>query len=416
MQDEDPIVDATIVGEDTPAPPPSQAAPGVELVAPRAVGSTDLIVAATAREKVEIAAEMATTLDDVIKRQGMRTKVGTSKVVGPDGRESWQDRYHVNVEGWQTLATFLGLAVVPCWSRRVNDPQTGMPERTTYTAKVKRYYPKKDGGGLREETTYDVDGFSWESRVEVFKDGVLIAAGEAMCSRTEHTWHDRDDYALRGMAQTRATSRAIAGAARWIVTLAGYSATPAEEYGAHEAPTGPPAPAGPAYGPDAGDDVVAKLRRAMAWVLGTDPLDPVVADVLGRIEKKAGGYLPWIAYVSIGELLRALKDKAPAARAADDASPRSPTPEPSPGPNEDPAPPPEPEPDTTPPPDEDLDPPGSRWDPGLTDAIKAEKTKTGKLKVLRGAGCVCDDPLKAHPPAADPASSNDACPVHGIPF
>ena len=195
---------------------------------PRSAGSTELI-GGTPAERVGIATHMATALDDVIKRQGMRTKVGKAKVVQADGSEAWVDRYHVNVEGWQTLAAFLGLAVVPVWSRRVMDPVTGKPERVTYTVHETSYPKGKGDGKPFVERDYEIDGYSWEARVECYKDGALLGAGEAMCSRSEGTWKERDDYAVRGMAQTRATSRAIAGAARWIVTLAGYSGTPAEE-------------------------------------------------------------------------------------------------------------------------------------------------------------------------------------------
>ena len=45
----------------------------------------------------------------------------------------------------------------------------------------------------------------------------------------EKTWAGRDDYALRSMAQTRATSKAMRQPLGFIITLAGFDATPAEE-------------------------------------------------------------------------------------------------------------------------------------------------------------------------------------------
>lgn len=134
--------------------------------------------------------------------------------------------------------------------------------------------------------------------VEVFKDGALIAAGDGMCSRTEETWRDRDDYALRGMAQTRATSRAIAGAAKWIVALAGYSTTPAEEYGAHEAPQGEPVEAGPEFGVaitpgqrertmDAIIALVELDREAVGSVTAREAAKDAARAIIGR-----AGYLP----------------------------------------------------------------------------------------------------------------------------
>lgn len=292
------VVDAVVVE------PPPEPHHGTE-IAHRTFGSTELIVAATAAEKVAIATEIATALDHVIKAQGMRTKVGNARVTRPDGSTAWEDKYHVNVEAWQTLATFLGLAVVPCPSRRVIDPATGQPERVQYTI-TKHIYARgtkgadiKSGRAVVERTeTAEVDGYSWECRVEVFKDGALIASGDGMCSRTEQTWRDRDDFALRGMAQTRGTSRAIAGAAKWIVALAGYATTPAEEYGAHEAPTGPPAEAGPAYGPPVPADRRQAALAEICNLLDGGSEDPAElraeAIALAREIAKAAGYVPRI--------------------------------------------------------------------------------------------------------------------------
>jgi hypothetical protein len=72
----------------------------------------------------------------------------------------------------------------------------------------------------------------WEARVEARTlAGDLVGAAEAECRRDEPTWAKRADYALRSMAQTRATSRALRGPLGFIVVLAGYSATAAEEMG-----------------------------------------------------------------------------------------------------------------------------------------------------------------------------------------
>ena len=210
------------------SPPDAQVVPdaSTELVH-RAAGSTQLIAAATAADKVAIATEIATTLDQVIKGQGLRTKVGKAKVVLPDGTEEYRDKFHVDVEGWQTLATFLDIVTQVQWTRRVLD-EHGRPERVAYTVKERRTQTRGETETITERE-YQVEGFSWEAKVVAVRDGTVVGEAEAMCTRTEARWAEADDYALRSMAQTRATSRAIAAAARWIVTLAGYAGTPAEE-------------------------------------------------------------------------------------------------------------------------------------------------------------------------------------------
>jgi hypothetical protein len=99
---------------------------------------------------------------------------------------------HVRVEGWTLLGTMLGVFPVVEWTRQLPD--------------------------------------GWEARVEARTlAGQVVGAAEAECLRTESMWKSRDDYALRSMAQTRATSKALRGPLGFVVTLAGFEATPAEE-------------------------------------------------------------------------------------------------------------------------------------------------------------------------------------------
>lgn len=109
---------------------------------------------------------------------------------------------HITVEGWTTLGAMLGVTPICVWTRKTDD--------------------------------------GWEARVEARTlDGRTIGAAEAQCTRSEAMWANRDDYALRSMAQTRATSKALGSVLRFVVTLAGYSGTPAEEMprdGEHSAP------------------------------------------------------------------------------------------------------------------------------------------------------------------------------------
>ena len=74
------------------------------------------------------------------------------------------------------------------------------------------------------------EGQGWEARVEArTRDGAVVGAAEAECLRSEKTWKNRDSYALRSMAQTRATSKALRGPVGFVMTIAGFEATPEEE-------------------------------------------------------------------------------------------------------------------------------------------------------------------------------------------
>lgn len=124
------------------------------------------------------ASETATALKEVVSKQGLISKI--------NGKE------YPRCEAWTLLGTILGVFPVLNWTRPV------------------------EGG--------------WEARVEAkTKTGDVIGAAEAQCLKTERNWSNRDDFALRSMAQTRATAKCLRMPLGFIMTLAGYEATPAEE-------------------------------------------------------------------------------------------------------------------------------------------------------------------------------------------
>ncbi len=69
----------------------------------------------------------------------------------------------------------------------------------------------------------------WEARSVVTRNGEVIASAEAMCTRAEKRWSSADEYAVRSMAQTRASAKALRQAFGWVAELAGMKSTPAEE-------------------------------------------------------------------------------------------------------------------------------------------------------------------------------------------
>jgi hypothetical protein len=207
------IVDGTAEGvDDGPT--------GAALALVPSNGGRSVIRAERPEEVIEKATAIADVLKNLIEDKGLSTNVGGN-------------RKHVNVDGWQALGMMLGalggeaLHAETVWSRRVLD-ETGAMKRTQYQQHIKRYF--RGGGGIREEVTFDVDGYDWEACVEVrTAAGVVMGRAEAMCSREEETWSKRDEYAVRSMAETRAESRAYRRAVGWIVNIAGYSPTPSEE-------------------------------------------------------------------------------------------------------------------------------------------------------------------------------------------
>jgi hypothetical protein len=132
-------------------------------------------------EMVLKATEYANVLADIIIKQEL------FKVI--------QGRRYVLCEGWTTLGAMLG--VVP-----VEESCEALPEGHGYVAKV--------------------------SLIRT-SDGQVIGGASAECTKDEPTWKSRSSYALRSMSITRATGKAFRLSFSWIMKLAGFEPTPAEE-------------------------------------------------------------------------------------------------------------------------------------------------------------------------------------------
>lgn len=154
--------------------------------------------------KVEIGIERATAiankLADVIKKRDLAVPMGKKE--------------HLMVEAWLACGFMVGVSPKTEWTQEVRHPTTG-----------------------------DLEGY--KSRVQAIRmaTGAVIGAAESACHFDERVkrssdgelierWieHGRPNrHACLSMSQTRATSKALAQALRWIPVLAGYSGTPYEE-------------------------------------------------------------------------------------------------------------------------------------------------------------------------------------------
>lgn len=114
---------------------------------------------------------------------------------------------HLKFEAWQTLGRFDRTTAAVGWSKPIYDRAN------------------------------DIIGY--EARAEVFRDGEMISAAEAQCTLDEANWKNKELWQLRSMAQTRACAKALRNVLSWIVVLAGYETTPAEEMNHGQAPYKP---------------------------------------------------------------------------------------------------------------------------------------------------------------------------------
>jgi len=131
---------------------------------------------------VEKASRIATALADVIDSRNLFTMISGKK--------------HVRVEGWTVLGSMLGVFPV-----------------------------------LQECVPVDIDGVKGFEATVIAQtlDGSIVGKATAYCMRNEGRWRNADTFAVSSMAQTRATSKSLRLPLGFIMALAGYEATPAEE-------------------------------------------------------------------------------------------------------------------------------------------------------------------------------------------
>lgn len=138
-----------------------------------------VVQASSPKDVIARASDMAVVLADIIEKKKLYSPINGKK--------------YVRVDGWSTLGAMLG--VLPHEVRSI----------------------KIDNG--------------YEAYVELIRmtDGAVIGGSSAICTRDERNWSNRDEFAIKSMATTRATGKAYRLAFSWIMNLAGYESTPAEE-------------------------------------------------------------------------------------------------------------------------------------------------------------------------------------------
>jgi hypothetical protein len=210
------------------------------------------------RVALERMADVATALVDVIDTKKLYAGISGKK--------------HITVEGWTTLGGMLGVVPVVTGTR-----------------------PNDTGDGIVATV---------EART---LDGRVVGAAEGECSRAESKWKNRDPFAIRSMAQTRAISRALRAPLGQIIVLAGYEATPAEEMPADEEP--PRQRSSPAAPVAAKPEQYAEIWRLIERLTELRP----GVDWKERARKLAGAPADMLTVTTAQMLLDGLAAKLPTA-------------------------------------------------------------------------------------------------------
>jgi hypothetical protein len=136
-------------------------------------------------QAIGMAHKKAETLKRIVEDQKLYVDIGPSR--------------HLRVEAWQTMATAYKLAV-----------------RTDDGTKL-IYEGAKIVGVEAKATVIDIE------------TGIIVGGATSYCFQNEQGKEGQAVAQLAGMAQTRASARALKQNLSWVVVLAGYSPTPAEE-------------------------------------------------------------------------------------------------------------------------------------------------------------------------------------------
>ena len=149
--------------------------------------------------KVGVATNVANTLAPLVREQGLTVK-GLNK--------GNKEAEYVTVEGWEVLGTFLGIVPV-----------------TTIIEELKNDKDRVVGYKARA-TLYQNPIIENDEIV----GGTVIARAEATADRSGF---QKDLFAIASMAQTRALGKAHRMGLSWIMKMAGFEGTPAQEMPAY---------------------------------------------------------------------------------------------------------------------------------------------------------------------------------------
>ena len=145
--------------------------------------------------KVGVATNVANTLAPLVREQGLTVK-GLNR--------SNAEAEYVTVEGWEVLGTFLGIVPVTTIIREVKNDKDRI---VGYVARATLY----------QNPIIEND--------EIV-GGTVIARAEAQADRSGF---QKDLFAIASMAQTRALGKAYRMGLSWIMKMAGFEGTFAED-------------------------------------------------------------------------------------------------------------------------------------------------------------------------------------------
>jgi len=148
---------------------------------------------------------------EIVLEEAMRAAKALTDVIEKKAKKiSFNGKTYLQFEDWQTLGRFYGVTAV------------------VRSTKFVEY-------GEGDEK---VSGFESVCEALLVATNQVISSAEAMCLNDETNWRSKPLFQLKSMAQTRGCAKALRNVLAWVVVLAGYAPTPAEEMTGNEESNG----------------------------------------------------------------------------------------------------------------------------------------------------------------------------------
>jgi hypothetical protein len=139
---------------------------------------------------------------DLVLDEARKAAVALTNVIeGKKKKVVFNGNTYLQFEDWQTLGRFYGVTAL-CVSTKFVEYGEG-----------------------------DEKAKGFEAKADALLVGTnqVISSAEALCLNDEKNWSTKPLFQLKSMAQTRACAKVLRNVLAWVVVLAGYSPTPAEE-------------------------------------------------------------------------------------------------------------------------------------------------------------------------------------------
>ena len=139
--------------------------------------------------------------DEVLEEATRAAKALHDVIESKRSRLVLNGKTYLQFEDWQTLGRFYGVTAV---------------------CRVTKYVQFG-------EDEFMTRGFEATAEALLVGTNQIISSAEAICLDDESNWNGKPLFQLKSMAQTRACAKALRNILAWVVVLAGYAPTPAEE-------------------------------------------------------------------------------------------------------------------------------------------------------------------------------------------